>query len=351
MPIFRKNCYANELIAAGFGPACYSFPRSGRWLATAHNPLILKGQMKNYPRTNYFAIFFKGAAMGAANVIPGVSGGTIALITGIFTRLINAIKSMDGRAIKLLLSGHFSDLARHIDLPFLVALFVGIGTAIISLAKVLKYLFAFYPIHIWSFFFGLVLASIFFVGQRIEKWSAGTIAALIVGTAIASAISVLSPASENSATYYLILCGMVGICSMILPGLSGSFVLILMGNYQLVMINAVSEFDLVVLTPVAIGVVVGLIVFSHLLSWVLKRFPDQTISMLTGFITGSLGILWPWKTAVTKSFGEKIKTIGYSWHLPELDGVLAVAVLLMVLGMASIAITEVLGGKKGDASS
>ena len=294
----------------------------------------------------YIRTFLKGAAMGAANVIPGVSGGTIALITGVFERLINAIKSINGQALRLLFSGRLNELARHLDLAFLIALFAGVGTAIISLAKVLRFLFEYYPVHIWSFFFGLVLASIFFVGRTVTKWSAAPIISFLVGTAIAVLISVMSPASENSALYYLVLCGVVGVCSMILPGLSGSFVLVLMGNYQLVMINAVSDFNLTILLPVGIGAVVGLIAFSHLLSWVLKKFPDQTIAMLTGFITGSLGILWPWKTVVTQNFGEKVKTIGYSWHLPDLNGEFVSAAIVFLLGIAAIVLTEWLAGKK-----
>ena len=294
----------------------------------------------------YIRTFLKGAAMGAANVIPGVSGGTIALVTGVFERLINAIKSIDGQAFRLLFTGRIHELMLHVDLVFLIALFAGVGTAIISLAKVLKFLFEYYPVHIWSFFFGLVLASIFFVGRTVKKWSAAPAISFLVGTAIAVMISVMSPASENSALYYLVLCGVVGVCSMILPGLSGSFVLVLMGNYQLVMINAVSDFNLAVLIPVGIGAVVGLIAFSHLLSWVLKKFPDQTIAILTGFITGSLGILWPWKTAITKIFGEKVKTIGYDWHLPQLNGEFASAVIVFLLGVAAIVLTEWLAGKK-----
>jgi len=301
--------------------------------------------MSKNPPSFYITTFCKGVAMGAANVIPGVSGGTIALITGVFERLINAIKSFNINALKLALARRFDALAIHIDLAFLIALFAGIAAAIISLAKVLKFLFAFYPIYVWSFFFGLVLTSIFFVGKTVEKWAPSTIISFILGTAVAVIISVLTPASENSAFSYLILCGIVAMCSMILPGLSGSFVLVLMGNYQLVMINAVSDMNLTVLLPVALGAAIGLIAFSHLLSWVLKKFPDQTIAILTGFITGSLGILWPWKIAVTRQFGDKIKTIGYTWHLPEINAGLIIALLFIILGVATIVATEVLAGK------
>ncbi|MCU4175945.1 DUF368 domain-containing protein [Marinilabiliaceae bacterium N1Y90] len=294
----------------------------------------------------YMSTALKGAAMGTANVIPGVSGGTIALITGIFERLINAIKSFDIKALKLLLSGQFKAFASHIDLAFLISLFFGVGAAIISLAKLFEYLFEHYPIFIWAFFFGLVIASIYFVGKTVEKWSISSIISLLVGTGAAVAISVLSPASENASFFYLIICGVVAICSMILPGLSGSFVLILMGNYQLVMIKAVSEFNLKILFPVAIGAGVGLVAFSHILSWLLKKFHNQTIAMLTGFITGSLGILWPWKEPITEQFGEKIKTIGFDYYTPQMDGEFYFAIFFIILGIVSIASTEIIANKK-----
>ncbi len=284
--------------------------------------------------------------MGAANVIPGVSGGTIALITGIFERLIDAIKSFNITAVKLLLSGRFKEFSKHIDLAFLVSLFTGIGIAIVSLAKLFKFLFENYPIYIWAFFFGLVLASIYFVGKTVDKWNISSIISLLIGTAIAVSISVLTPASENSSFIYLVICGVIAICSMILPGLSGSFVLILLGNYQLVMINAVSEFNMRILIPVALGAGVGLIAFSHFLSWLLKKYHHQTIAMLTGFITGSLGILWPWKEAITKQFGDKIKTVDYDYYFPNLDSGFYLALFFIILGIVSIVATELLANKK-----
>lgn len=294
----------------------------------------------------YLKTALKGAAMGAANVIPGVSGGTIALITGIFERLIEAIKSFDLKALKLLTSGQFKAFSKHIDLEFLIALFSGIGIAIISLAKIFKYLFEHHPIYIWSYFFGLVIASIYFVGKAVKKWGPSSVITLIIGTTIAAAISILTPASENSSFFYLVMCGVIAICSMILPGLSGSFVLILLGNYQLVMIDSVSELRLSVLLPVALGAVVGLIAFSHFLSWLLKKFPNQTIALLTGFIAGSLGILWPWKVAITQQFGDKIKTVGYDYHFPTMSGGFYFALFFVILGIASIIATELIAKKK-----
>lgn len=298
----------------------------------------------------YLNLFTKGLAMGAANVIPGVSGGTVALITGIFEKLIDSIKSFDLTALKLLLSGKFRQLAKHINLDFLLAVFAGVAISILTLARLFDFLFKSYPIYIWSFFFGLILASVYFIGKTVEKWRLSVVISLIVGTAFAFSVSVLSPASENSSLLYLFICGIVAACSMILPGLSGSFVLILLGNYQLVMIDSINELNLMVLLPVVVGAVVGLVAFSHVLSWVFKKFKDQTIALLTGFILGSMGILWPWKHPVykldalgnilLKKSGEKVVS-GYDWYIPESwSTAVIVAVLLMVAGIFTIYLLE-----------
>ncbi len=246
----------------------------------------------------YISLILKGIGMGAANVIPGVSGGTIALITGIFERLIHAIKSFNFKALKLLFTFKFSEFAKHTDLKFLIAVFIGIIISIVSLAKLFDYLFENFPVYIWSYFFGLVLASVFFVGKTVSKWSISVIITFIIGSIIAIAISVLNPATENQGFIYLVFCGIAAICSMILPGLSGSFILFIMGNYKLVAIDAINELDFKILLPVIIGAIFGLIAFSHLLSWIFKKYRNQTISLLTGFILGSVSILWPWQKKV-----------------------------------------------------
>ena len=230
---------------------------------------------------DYILLFLKGMGMGAANVIPGVSGGTIALITGIFENLIDSIKSFDLKAAQLLMKFKIKDFIKHTDLLFLIAVLSGAVVSVFSLAKILEFLFANYPIYVWSFFFGLILASVYFIGRTIEKWTLSVISVFIVGTGIAIALSTLNPATQNDSFLYLIICGVVAMCSMILPGLSGSFVLILLGNYELVMIQAVSNIEIKILFPVAIGAGGGIIVFSHLLSWVYKNCKDQTISILT----------------------------------------------------------------------
>jgi len=292
------------------------------------------------------SLIFKGMAMGVANVIPGVSGGTLALITGIFERLINAIKSFDIQAFKLLFSGKIKEFIKYIDFWFLVYVFLGVGIAIISIAHLFEYLFKNYPVYLWAYFFGLVLASVFFVGKTVSRWNLSVIITFVAGTAVAVAISLLSPASENDSFLYLLLCGVVAVCSMILPGLSGSFVLILLGNYQLVMIDAVSNMRIGILLPVVLGAGVGLIAFSHILAWLLKKYHNQTISTLTGFILGSVGILWPWKEAVIKVFGHKEKVVGYTWNLPAINTELFIALAIMIIGIASIWFTEYLGSGK-----
>jgi putative membrane protein len=276
----------------------------------------------------------KGVGMGTANVIPGVSGGTIAFITGIFERLINAIKSFNITALKLLFKGKFKALIQHTDFYFLLSVGAGVAIAIISVAKLFKYLFEHYPIYLWSFFLGLVLVSVFYVAKEVRKWNFTTIAFFILGTGIAVLISLLKPGNEDASILYLFICGIVASCSMILPGLSGSFVLILMGNYQLVMIDAVSDFNICILLPVVIGAAAGLLGFSYFLSWLFKKYRYQAIAILSGFILGSSMILWPWKEPVF--FENTGKIIGYNWRLPAMDSEFILALLFMVIGGALI---------------
>ena len=292
----------------------------------------------------HIAHFLKGFAMGVANVIPGVSGGTIALLTGIFERLINALKSFDVEAVRLLLKFKFKEFAQHVDFGFLVAVFLGVGVSIISVAKLLEFLFQSYPVYVWSFFFGLILVSVWFVGKSIGKIDVPAIISFAAGAVVAFGLSVMNPATENTAFWYLIICGAVAICSMILPGLSGSFVLILMGNYQLIMIYAVSHFDMGIIIPVGIGVVVGLLAFSHFLSWLLSRYARQTMAVLTGFIFGSLGTIWPWKNPVyLMQDGVEVLKNGkpiiqsYQMYFPQEFSVeVVVAILLMIAGMVAL---------------
>ncbi len=283
--------------------------------------------------------------MGAANVIPGVSGGTIALITGIYERLINAIKSIDLKALKLLLNQQWRAFWTEIDGTFLTALFAGIGVSIISLAKLLEFLLEKHETLTMAFFFGLILISVFLVARTVRTWGVTSYIALAIGTAIAIGIALLAPATENSAFLYVFACGIVAMCSMILPGLSGSFVLIIMGNYALIL-GAIGSFDMSILIPLALGCGFGLIAFSHVLAWVFKNFHDQTIALMSGFILGSLAIIWPWKNTLINTIqrdGKPPKEVvtGYEWFLPSLASAATwLAIALIIAGAVSLWLME-----------
>jgi len=294
---------------------------------------------------HYILNMLKGALMGAANVIPGVSGGTMALLTGVFERLINTIKAFDLTALRLLATGQFKQLFRHIDLTFLSAIGIGVGASILIFARLLEHLFENHPTEIWAFFFGLILASVYFVAKKIQKRTAAVILFFTTGTAIAAVLAFTEAASENDSFLYLMVCGAVAVCSMILPGLSGSYILLLMGNYKLVMIDAVNAFDLTTLIPVALGATGGILIFSRALSWIIKTFHDQTLALLTGFIFGSLSILWPWKEAVEKTMGDRIKVVGYDYFLPHAEKTTFITVAIMATGIITIALIETMASK------
>jgi len=291
------------------------------------------------------SIFLKGLAMGAANVIPGVSGGTIALITGIYERLINAIKACDVTAFKLLLAKDFAGIAKHIDARFLAAIGLGVVVSIVTLAKLFEYLLRSHEQFTMAFFFGLILLSLYYVAKQIISWSPSVMASLIVGSAIAIGIALLAPASENSSFIYVFLCGVIAISSMILPGLSGSFVLIIMGNYALVL-GAITSLSFNILVPLALGCGVGLILFSHIIAWIFKHYKNQTLALMTGFVLGSLVVIWPWKTAIMQTVqraGKPPKEVvaSYEWYIPNLVSANTwICVALMVLGAFSIYMME-----------
>ncbi len=288
---------------------------------------------------NGLILFLKGVAMGAANVIPGVSGGTVAFITGIYERLINALKSIDLESLKLFFSGNFSEFSKRVDLNFLSILFLGVFVSILSLAKILELAFENHEVLTLSFFFGLIVASIIAVGRKIEKLNFASVASFVLGTAIAVSIAFLPPAQSNDSFFYLTLCGVAAVSSMILPGLSGSYVLLLMGNYLLVL-RAVSSFDFSVLVPIVIGCIAGLVLLSRLLSYLFANYKDQTIGILTGFVFGSLLIIWPWKNTITETSEGKEKAIGYIWNLPAVNGQLATSLALMIGGFLLVYLLE-----------
>lgn len=245
-------------------------------------------------KRNYLMLVLKGIGMGAADVIPGVSGGTIAFITGIYEELIGSIRSFDLTALRKLVRLDLKGFWRHINGGFLFSVLAGIGISIFSLAKVMKYLLETHPIFVWSFFFGLIIASAWLVAREVKKWGVGTIVALIAGTVAAYMITVISPASTPDVWWFIMLSGAIAVCAMILPGISGAFILLLMGKYAYI-IGAVSTLNIPVLLLFVVGAVVGIISFSHLLSWLLAKHHGMTVALLTGFMVGSLNKIWPWK--------------------------------------------------------
>ncbi|MFQ3332142.1 MAG: putative membrane protein [Flavobacteriales bacterium] len=296
----------------------------------------------------YLILFIKGMSMGIANVIPGVSGGTIALITGIYEDLINSLKSFDTNSLKFITSLDILGFIKYTNLYFLIAVFGGSIASVFSIASLFKYLFTHYPILIWAFFFGLIIASIYFVGKRITKWNTATIISLVIGTGIALSLSFITPATENENLFFVFICGIIGISGMMLPGLSGSFILILMGNYELLMVTAVTELNLVLLGVFLLGSAFGLMSFSHILAWVFKHYKNPTLALLTGFILGSLSIIWPWKeVAESIIINGKEKIIAYNWYLPnELNTQTVLAILLIIIGVLSVYALENFAPKK-----
>ena len=245
--------------------------------------------------------------MGAADIVPGVSGGSIALITGIYEELLRSINSFNGDSLKLLLRFEFKEFFRAVNGAFLLSLFLGILTSIFSLSKLITYLMDEHPIPLWSFFCGLILISAFLILKDIKKWSIGVIIALIIGTVAAYFITELPPTSSPDALWFTFVAGAIAICAMILPGISGSFILLILGKYEPIL-HAVSERDFVTLAVFALGCIVGLLSFSRVISWLLKHYYSITIGLLSGFMLGSINKLWPWKIVTayrTSSSGEE----------------------------------------------
>lgn len=232
--------------------------------------------------------------MGAADVVPGVSGGTVAFITGIYEELLTSISNINLKALKVLKDDGVKAFWTHVNGWFFVSLLLGIGVSVVSLAKVANYLMDNHPVPLWSFFFGLVAASIFYVGKQVKERDAKAVVAFIVGTAIAFGVTMLPPLVGSDSLGLLFLAGMIAICAMILPGISGSFILLILGAYQTIM-AAIDDKDFVIIGVVGAGAVVGLLSFSRALKWLFEKFESITIALLTGFLLGSLNKLWPWK--------------------------------------------------------
>lgn len=247
---------------------------------------------------DYAFLVLKGMGMGAADVVPGVSGGTIAFIVGIYDELINSIKSINGKSLKLFFTGKFAAFWKMINGSFLFSILLGIVISVFSLAKIITWLLVEHPILVWSFFFGLVLASTWFVAKDIKGWNWKTILGFVVGVVVAFYITVATPAETPSYLWFIFLCGAIAICAMILPGISGSFILVLLGKYFFIM-DAVKTLDLVIIAVFGAGAVVGITSFSRVLSYALKHVRNITLAVLSGFMLGSLNKVWPWKEQIT----------------------------------------------------
>lgn len=245
-------------------------------------------------RTEQISLLLKGIAMGAADVVPGVSGGTIAFISGIYEELLGTISSIKPSLLQTLFTDGIRAFWKEINGAFLAPLLCGIAISVLSLAKGISWMLENEPVLLWSFFFGLVLASIFLVGKQVKRWNVASIVAFILGAGFAFWITLLPPLAPSTSMWFLFISGAIAICAMILPGISGSFILLILGSYKVV-INAVKGLEIKEILIFGTGCIVGLLSFSRLLKWLFAKYQNTTIAILTGFLLGSLNKLWPWK--------------------------------------------------------
>ncbi|MBL7559650.1 DUF368 domain-containing protein [Olleya sp. YSTF-M6] len=260
---------------------------------------------------DYLLISLKGMAMGAADAVPGVSGGTIAFISGIYEELIATISGVNLSLFKTLKSEGVSAFWKQLNGNFLLALLTGIVISFVSFMRLAKYLLEHHPVLIWSFFFGLIIASILFIGKQITKWSVVTIVAVIIGAVTAFYLTSLPSLASNSSSYFLLIAGAIAICAMILPGISGSFILVILGAYK-TLSDAFHDFDIKKIALFGTGAVIGLLSFSHVLKWLFKNYHNTTLAILTGFILGSLNKVWPWKKTVSVMVEETGKVVPFN---------------------------------------
>ncbi|WP_372937309.1 DUF368 domain-containing protein [Seonamhaeicola sp.] len=326
--------------------------------------------------TDKIFLVLKGLGMGAANKVPGVSGGVVAFVAGFYEEFIYSLQKFNGKAFKLLINGRFKSFFRYINGVFISLLFFGMIISYFSVSKLLDYLILHYELYVWSVFFGMIIGSIYYISKDFEGWCTKAYIALAIGIIIGISISFLDPAKENDNLLFVFFCGMISVSGMTLPGFSGSFILILMGNYVLLLVDSVNAlydtiFDMIsgdfsfidnperikmlkVLTVFTLGSVTGLVTFSHILNYVLKHFRNITLSLLTGFIIGSLGVVWPWKRTVFQtnpdgsfvfdSSGEKIVE-NYQRFLPKLEGDTFLAIGFIIIGVFIVLALEWYGQK------
>lgn len=312
----------------------------------------------------YLFVILKGMAMGAADVVPGVSGGTIAFISGIYQELIETIDKIDFKILKVIKNEGLQVAIQQYNLKFLGSLFLGVAISILSLARVISYLLETFPILVWSFFFGLVLASILYIGRQITKWSLMVVVALIIGIAIAYFITIAAPTEAPNAWWFYFLSGCIAIIAMILPGVSGSFILVLLGSYGMVLGTITDAQDALMtkdwsllrgaifrIILFAIGCVVGLKLFSKVLKWMFEHKKQITLAVLTGFMIGSLNKIWPWKDVISTRIDRHGKevTVEANSILPsgfDGDPQVLYAVVFAIIGFVLILLLEKAAGKK-----
>jgi uncharacterized membrane protein len=316
-------------------------------------------------------LVIKGLGMGAANKVPGVSGGVVAFVAGFYEEFIYSLQKINGKAFKLLINGRFNSFYRYVNGRFLVLLFLGMIISYFSVSKILDYLIEHYELYVWSVFFGMIIGSIFYMSKDFKGWSATTYISLLLGITIGVSISFLDPAMENDNLWFVFFCGMISVSGMTLPGFSGSFILILLGNYVLLLVDSVNAlYDTIidiftgdfsftenaerirmlkVLGVFTAGSFAGLVTFSHILNYVLKHYRNITLSLLMGFIIGSLGVVWPWKETIYKvseqgdflldSRGEKVIEI-YHRFIPEWSSETGIAIGYALLGILIVLALE-----------
>ena len=285
-------------------------------------------------------VFIKGLVMGAVNVFP-ISSGTISLVLGVYERFINAINSLRIKNFKLLFKGEFREFAHRTDFKFLFTIVIGVIAGMVLAALFLKQTLKSYEVYTWSFFIGLILASVVYVAKRIEKVNAKNIILAVIGMALSFFLSIKANPDSNSHFLYLFLCGIVGATGMIVPGVSGSHMMLLMGNYELIVTEAIPSLTkfstfghgAAILAPFLLGAIVSLVVFSHLLSWLMRDYRDGTLAVLAGFMLGSLPVVYPWKEAVGTD---------YIFELPPWNSELLIAVIMVALGAFAVYMLEVM---------
>ena len=317
---------------------------------------------------SYIGIAVKGACMGAADVIPGVSGGTIAFIMGIYDRFVGAIAAINAEALKLLLRGRLREFWKHIDGGFLTSIILGIGISVVGLAGLMQMLLADFPIQTWAFFFGLIVASSIFILRGISGWAWKDGGFLALGVVLGVVICTLSPTQTPDALWFIFLSGAIAICAMILPGISGSFILLILGKYQYIMgtittlvgnIGALwgsSEASstlfwesLAVMAVFGVGAVVGILGFSKFLHWLLARWNKETLIVLAGFIIGSLVKVWPWSNteAIVRSQFPEVADLAEAAEIARyqslIDPQIWSAVIFAIVGFCLVSGIEIIG--------